>query len=74
MVLEFAASLVLRIEAFAPPKIEGPMITITRYRISLKINELVRTCEVMSRLRNENPGKIGVQNNAYSMHSDAETP
>jgi len=58
MLLEFAASLVLWREAFAAPKIEGPVITVTQFRISLKINELVRTNEVMRRLDDKNPGKM----------------
>jgi hypothetical protein len=65
MLLEFAASLLPRVEAFAAPKLEVPVVRITGNDKSMNINDLVRT----GRFGQEDPWKFEGKAKCRTMHT-----
>ena len=65
MLLEFAASLLPRVEAFAAPKLEVPVVPITGNDKSMNINDLVRT----GMFGQEDPWKFEGKAKCRTMHT-----
>ena len=73
MLLEFAASLLPYIEAFAAPKGQTPVILITKPLKQMNSKDLSSRSLVEGKTTVEIAAKTEVQHNAYSMHAGTKT-